>query len=191
MFTGDLADWGHPTDYPGAIAFLKETCEALGVPIERLFVVPGNHDINRKIQPASWAWMRKNIGSDPRAYSEWLAGGDLPAFRRNRRCEQVLERQQAFWGAVTAELGRPELAPGRSPHGRLGYRQTLNLPGLTQPIHVIALGKIADVLAARGEVDEALRIRREEELPVYERLGDVRSRAITLGQIADAVHRAA
>jgi len=28
-------------------------------------------------------------------------------------------------------------------------------------------------------------IRREEELPVYERLGDVRSRAVTMGQIAD------
>ena len=35
------------------------------------------------------------------------------------------------------------------------------------------LGKIADVLAARGELDEALRIRREELLPVFERLGDV------------------
>ena len=38
----------------------------------------------------------------------------------------------------------------------------------------VTLGKIADILAARGEQDEALRIRREEELPVYERLGDVR-----------------
>ena len=30
-----------------------------------------------------------------------------------------------------------------------------------------------------------MRIRREEELPVYERLGDVRARAVTLGKIAD------
>jgi hypothetical protein len=30
-----------------------------------------------------------------------------------------------------------------------------------------------------------LRIRQEEELPVYERLGDVRSKAVTMGQIAD------
>ena len=30
-----------------------------------------------------------------------------------------------------------------------------------------------------------MRIRTEEELPVFERLGDVRSRAVTLGQIAD------
>ena len=34
-------------------------------------------------------------------------------------------------------------------------------------------------------MDEALRIRTEEEVPVYERLGDARSLAITRGQIAD------
>jgi len=34
-------------------------------------------------------------------------------------------------------------------------------------------------------LDEDLRIRREEELPVYERLGDVRARAVTMGKIAD------
>jgi tetratricopeptide (TPR) repeat protein len=49
----------------------------------------------------------------------------------------------------------------------------------------IARGAIANILYRRGDLDEALRIRREEELPVYERLGDVRSRAITMGQIAD------
>ncbi len=47
------------------------------------------------------------------------------------------------------------------------------------------MGKIADILQARGELDEALRIRREEQLPVYERLGDVRSKAVTMGKIAD------
>jgi phosphopentomutase len=47
------------------------------------------------------------------------------------------------------------------------------------------MGKIADVLEARGQLDEALRIRQEEELPVYERLGDVSSKAITMGKIAD------
>ena len=47
------------------------------------------------------------------------------------------------------------------------------------------MGQIADILQARGDLDEALRIRREEQLPVYERLGDVRSRAVTMGQIAD------
>ncbi len=47
------------------------------------------------------------------------------------------------------------------------------------------MGKVADILQARGELDEALRIRREEQLPVFERLGDVRSRAVTMGKVAD------
>jgi hypothetical protein len=50
----------------------------------------------------------------------------------------------------------------------------------------LASGQIADVLQARGDLDEALRIRREEELPVYERLGDVRAKAVTMGKIAPA-----
>ena len=49
----------------------------------------------------------------------------------------------------------------------------------------IAEGRIADILQARGELDEALRIRIEEQLPVFERLGDVREHAITQGRIAD------
>ena len=40
-------------------------------------------------------------------------------------------------------------------------------------------------MQARGQIDEALRIREQEELPVYERLGDVSAKAITMGQIAD------
>ena len=47
------------------------------------------------------------------------------------------------------------------------------------------MGKIADILEARGQLDEALRILTEEQLPVFERIGDVRSRAVTLGQIAN------
>jgi hypothetical protein len=43
------------------------------------------------------------------------------------------------------------------------------------------------VLQARGQLDEALRIRQEEQLPVYERLGDVRAKAITMGKIADVL----
>jgi hypothetical protein len=32
VFTGDRGDWGHATDYPRALAFLKQTCAALDVP---------------------------------------------------------------------------------------------------------------------------------------------------------------
>ena len=51
----------------------------------------------------------------------------------------------------------------------------------------LAMSKIADVLQARGDLDGALRIRREEQLPVYEKLGDVRAKAVTMGKIADVL----
>jgi tetratricopeptide (TPR) repeat protein len=47
------------------------------------------------------------------------------------------------------------------------------------------MGYIADILYSRGDLDEASRIRTEEQLPVYERPGDVRERAVTMGRIAD------
>jgi predicted negative regulator of RcsB-dependent stress response len=48
-----------------------------------------------------------------------------------------------------------------------------------------ARSRIANVLAARGQLDEALRIHREETLPVYERRGEERERANALGKVAD------
>ena len=37
----------------------------------------------------------------------------------------------------------------------------------------------------RGQLDEALRSRKDDQLPVFEKLGDIRERAVTLGKIAD------
>jgi ATP/maltotriose-dependent transcriptional regulator MalT len=44
---------------------------------------------------------------------------------------------------------------------------------------------LAQIAAGRGDPDQALRLLRAEALPVYERLGEVRSRAVTMGRIAD------
>jgi tetratricopeptide (TPR) repeat protein len=57
-------------------------------------------------------------------------------------------------------------------------------PPPEEEIRLPLLDELAKLLESLGEYDEALRIRREEELPVYERLGDARSRAVTLGRIA-------
>jgi tetratricopeptide (TPR) repeat protein len=51
--------------------------------------------------------------------------------------------------------------------------------------YAVARGHIADILQARGELDEALRIRCKEIRPVFTRLGDVREVAVTQGKIAD------
>lgn len=48
-----------------------------------------------------------------------------------------------------------------------------------------AWGIIGNILYRRGALDEAMRIRREEQLPVYDELGYVLNAAITWGKISD------
>ncbi|MGK3967685.1 tetratricopeptide repeat protein [Sorangium sp. So ce118] len=81
---------------------------------------------------------------------------------------------------AAARLGRPDQAEQLLRESIHLYEQLGNIRG-----RAVALGQLANVLQARGELDEALRIRQQEELPVYERLGDVRSRAVVLGNVAD------
>jgi tetratricopeptide (TPR) repeat protein len=49
----------------------------------------------------------------------------------------------------------------------------------------VTQGRIADILERRGQLEEALRIRRLEELPMYRQRGDIRSHTIAQGKIAD------
>lgn len=49
----------------------------------------------------------------------------------------------------------------------------------------VVMGDVADILWRLGQPDKALQIRREEQLPVFKGLGDVRNLATTLGKIGD------
>ena len=53
----------------------------------------------------------------------------------------------------------------------------------------LTMGWIADIAYQRGDYEEALRIHREVELPVFERLGDTREAANAWGNIADIADR--
>ena len=48
LVSGDIAYSGAPAEYGLARAFFDDLLEATGLPKERLFVVPGNHDVDRK-----------------------------------------------------------------------------------------------------------------------------------------------
>ncbi|PRQ05146.1 metallophosphoesterase [Enhygromyxa salina] len=62
--TGDVARHGARTDYDGAHAFLAALCEQLGLDWrQRLFVVPGNHDVDRKA-------ISKTVARYDRAFDE-------------------------------------------------------------------------------------------------------------------------
>ncbi len=106
-----------------------------------------------------------------------------------RFCEEMLaggigdaERSNVLWtlGNVAHQGGLPERAMEVA-----GEKRTLDRDRGEERGDALAAGLIADILQIRGDLDGALRIRREEQLPVYERLGDARSAAVTKGKIAD------
>ncbi|MBP6748911.1 MAG: metallophosphoesterase, partial [Xanthomonadaceae bacterium] len=99
-----------------------------------------------------------------------------------RECTDTQDRMTL--GLMLSDVARSVGEPENALHWGQQVVEDATLGGLDREL-ALAQGQIADILQARGELEEALRIRREEELPVYERLGDVRSRAITQGKIAD------
>jgi tetratricopeptide (TPR) repeat protein len=83
--------------------------------------------------------------------------------------------------------GRRQMQAGDLEGAETTFRQLceLEVKRNNERQHAMGRGHIADILQARGELDEALRIHTEETLPVYTRLDDIRSVAATQGKIAD------
>lgn len=48
VLTGDLAEWGSPSEFAHVTQFVEGLCKGLGLTRDRAVLVPGNHDINRK-----------------------------------------------------------------------------------------------------------------------------------------------
>jgi tetratricopeptide (TPR) repeat protein len=93
--------------------------------------------------------------------------------------------------ATLRKIGDIDAQQGRLDEAWTRYEQALEIIGPLNAIQDVALirGAMANLLEQRGELDEALRLHREEELPVYQRLGDVRACAIVMGQIADILQQ--
>lgn len=141
-FTGDIAQSGKPDEYAKVGEFIRELTRLCNLGIDRVFLVPGNHDIDRSINKAAWKAYRKLIHkTDPLVLSKWMAGlsSTPPLGMRRQLREEVLERGQAFWRWIESSLGLPDLLPRHSSHGTLGYRKILTLPGVVLPINIIGL----------------------------------------------------
>ena len=60
-FTGDVAFAGKLVEYDQATSFFDELLKRLGLGLERLFVIPGNHDIDRDTCRSAWERLRANL----------------------------------------------------------------------------------------------------------------------------------
>lgn len=138
-FTGDLADWGLPEEYAGATSFFDQLCTYTNVPHERLVLVPGNHDIQRRTKPRAWKKVRECAAHNQAGVATWLAGQGTPFGAKDVWREAVLERSRAFWDYLHTSLGLSHLDPRSSRHGRLGYHHQFSLDGRPFPVHVVGL----------------------------------------------------
>jgi 3',5'-cyclic AMP phosphodiesterase CpdA len=48
VVSGDLAEWGMPQEFKDVLHFVEQLTKLLGLKRDRVVLVPGNHDINRK-----------------------------------------------------------------------------------------------------------------------------------------------
>ena len=138
-FTGDLANSGQADEYAVAGEWLTKTLSRLEVPRERLFVVPGNHDIDRSQAIDAWKCLRDTLPRcDAQSVSRWFAGDKAPLGLDNALRDLVLTRQAAY-REFLREFGLAGLLPVPEVHGRLGFRSTLRLPGRPFDIHMLGL----------------------------------------------------
>jgi len=119
-FTGDVADWGKPDEYGPATEFIQALLERLSLPFERLFLVPGNHDIDRTQGKSAWSKLRGKKGLlfqvNPLDLSRWMAGGKPPLGLEKVKREELLSRQGAYREWVSTKLGgRNSSRPRRRP----------------------------------------------------------------------------
>jgi tetratricopeptide (TPR) repeat protein len=136
-FTGDLVQSGKPSEYAALTPFVENLLAHTGVAHDRLFVVPGNHDIDRSIAKPAWKKLR-GLG-DGEALSRLMAVERVASRPLATAREDILKRQGAYRAWVRDGLRRPELLPTPDQHPRLGYRVSLRLPGHPFDMHVIGL----------------------------------------------------
>jgi len=113
--------------------------------------------------------------------------------RRQQRIAELTEYLQnnevseALRASLLLELGDLHQSVGELNEAMACFQTSLDLYRQRHDEANIAelQDRVAGILQARGELDEALRIHQQERLPVCEKLGNVHEKAVTMGKIAD------
>ncbi len=150
-FTGDVANSGRAEEYAQVERFLEPLLQQLKLDSTRLFVVPGNHDIDRTVGEKAWRQLRDGLRHvEPVRISRWVGSqGKTPQGLEDFWLDEVLARQAAYRQWLRSfGLGALTVAPSG---GRLGYRTSLQVRDLPFDIHVIGL----DSAWLSGDKDES------------------------------------
>ncbi|MBF0408968.1 MAG: metallophosphoesterase [Candidatus Riflebacteria bacterium] len=146
-FTGDIADWALPEEYESARIKVRDIFDAAGISENDFFLVPGNHDVQRKscdpiaeeTRGNAWRKIREYAIDYPERVSDWLTGQKPPLGAKGEWVDQNLQRGNEFWRWVAEDLGLKELHPSKSPHKKLGYQVFWKKQKLPFPLWIIGL----------------------------------------------------
>ena len=115
FFTGDAAQSGKPEEYAEVTDFLGALSGELDIGLDRLFVVPGNHDIDRDAEKSAWESMRMRlaVSTDLLGVSRWMNGISPrpPLGFEDSWKSAILERQSGYRAWVKDSLRRADLVP--------------------------------------------------------------------------------
>lgn len=89
--TGDLAHGGRPEEYELVVELFERLAAATRVPLDRFYVVPGNHDVDRR----PGRWLLRTLDDDSRSI-EFFEELDARRFHR----EKLLGYERAMRGLL-------------------------------------------------------------------------------------------
>lgn len=98
VLSGDIVDKGRATGYIGAERFITAVCAEFQIPLERVVIVPGNHDVDRSISESVIAPTRDEQQPDFEANGKGYTITNRAAYDR---------RLAAFAAFFERALGRP------------------------------------------------------------------------------------
>ena len=124
LISGDVAYSGKSEEYAVAATFFASLAESIGVDQNCFFYIPGNHDVDRNIQPYMYEGVRKTLTSQSQV-DRFLAN--------DAERSQLLKRQGAFWEFVEQTAGN---RIQRTDDG-LGYVASVDVDGLK--LSIVAL----------------------------------------------------
>ena len=101
VVTGDIAFSGKPSEYELAAEFFKSLASTLGLGMDRIFVVPGNHDVDRNLKDYLYEGVLQRL-TNHQAVDEFLGRESDRAALLERQSAFRIFRDQLFVGGTTS-----------------------------------------------------------------------------------------
>lgn len=139
---GDIAFRGAPEEYTAALAWLRELSDACGCPLERVFVVPGNHDVDRHVITGSASVRNVHAAISGAARKEKELHDQFADVEAGRSLLAPIEAYNAFAARFNCQIYAPD---------KLFWNQDLHLDDCT----ILRVYGLTSTLlsGARGEDD--------------------------------------